>query len=148
MKTENKNNPSADFFDFEIYPISDLKDISNEAEANKSVVVLLKGASQEEIDLLGKIFKAVGKNLETDGCLLNSTSPPTYKGVTDAIDFQKLLVFGIAPKDIGLHLKVKTYQLIPFQNRQLLFSHSLKVIMSDLNKKKMLWGQLQLMFKE
>jgi hypothetical protein len=148
MKTKNKNNPSADFFDFEIYPLSDLKDISKEVDGNKSVVVLLKDANQEEIDLLGKIFKAVGKNLETDGCLLNSSSSPSYKEVTDVIDFKKLLVFGIAPKDIGLHLNVKIYELIPFQHRELLFSHSLKVIMSDLNKKKMLWGQLQLMFKE
>ena len=147
METKNNKNPSSDFFNFEIYRLPELANLSNNIDPSKSIVVLLKGAEEAEIALLSKIFQAVGKNLETGGCVINDRKLPSYKMINSAINFKKLLVFGIAPKDIGLHLNVKAYQLIPFQDRQLLFSHSLEVITNDLAKKKQLWGQLQLMFK-
>ncbi len=147
METKNNNTPSSDFFNFEIYRLPEWANQSNKVDPSKSILVLLKGAEEAEIALLGKIFQAVGKNLETDGCVINDMEWPSYKTIANASNFKQLLVFGIAPTEIGLHLNVKAYQVIAFQERQLLFSHDLKVIANDLAKKKQLWGQLQLMFK-
>lgn len=146
MKKDKKNvNPG--FYKFEIYPHSEQSKINIKGNSNKSIVVILKNASKEDINFLEKVFKAVGKNLETDVFVINDSNLILYKNLIDFVTFEKLLVFGAQPKEIGLHLNIIPYQLVPFQKRTLLFCHSLEVISEDSNKKKQLWEKLQIMFK-
>lgn len=139
--------PSADFFDFEVYQLADSKESESLRKTEKPVVVFLKNAPAEDLALLSKIFQAVGKNMEQDACLVNSSPLPLYSSITANPQVKKVLFFGVNPLEIGLQLQVKAYELLPFQGKQLLFSHNLGVIAQDLDKKKQLWGQLQAMFK-
>lgn len=147
MKHENNMNPTADFFDFEMYNVGNDQKIILEPDATKSIVVLLHQAKKEELELLGKIFQAVGKNILSDAYVINEKEVPSFKTIVQAVEFNKLLVFGLAPQQIGLHVSIGAYQLLHFQNKQILFSHGLTTIATDLNHKKQLWAQLQAMFQ-
>lgn len=139
--------PNNDFFDFEVYHLPNAKEADYLQKIEKPIVVWLKNASEDELALLAKIFQAVGKNMEQDACIINEENLPLYKNITANPHVKKVLFFGVNPHEIGLLMQVKGYMIIPFQGKDLLFSHSLKVIGQDVDKKKQLWGQLQGMFK-
>lgn len=147
MKTTEIKEPSADFYNFAIYKIDALENWTEEQKSEASIIVLLRNADRNELNLLAKIFQAVGKDLAKDAFVINQPEIITYKAINTAFNVKKLLVFGIEPKEIGLHLRINAYQATNFQGLELLFSHNLKTIAEDLAKKKQLWGQLQVMFK-
>lgn len=140
--------PSADFFDFEVYQLPASKESETLSKTEKPVVVFLKNAPAEDLALLSKIFQAVGKNMEQDAYLVNGSDLPLYNNITANPHVQKVLFFGVNPLEVGLQLQAKAYELLPFQGKQLLFSHNLGVIAQDLEKKKQLWGRLQAMFQK
>lgn len=144
--------PSKDFFDFDIYnidkaavPITELK------QQNLSIIVLGEQIGEEELELLYKIMGAIDKQLDRDFVLLNireEEEVPDFKSLAQAIGERKtLLVFGVHPARMGLHIEAKPYQSILFQSHQLLFAHTLTDIAANVNYKKQLWGQLQQLFK-
>lgn len=139
--------PSAVFYDFEVYKVQEDSTWKEGLASNRSIVVLLKEANSADLDLLSKIFQAVGKDLAEEVCVINTTITVPYKKLTELFDLKKVLVFGSTPKEFGLHLNLAIYQTAIFQGVQFLFSDRLETIASDLTKKKQLWGQLQAMFK-
>jgi len=146
---ENTTNiePSAAFYDFEVYQVTENDTWKKGLTVDRSIVVLLKSANSADLDLLSKIFQAVGKNLAEEVCVINTKITIPYKELTELFELKKVLVFGFAPKELGLHLNVKIYQALLFQDVQFLFSDTLEIIANNLAKKKQLWGQLQAMFK-
>lgn len=147
METNNRIEPSAVFYDFEVYQVQENATWQEELTQNRSIVVLLKEANLADLELLSKIFQAVGKNLEEEVCVINTAISISYKELIKKNDPTKVLAFGITPKEFGLHLNIATYQTLTFQGVQFLFSEGLETIASDLSKKKQLWGQLQVLFK-
>lgn len=147
MEINKKIEPSAVFYDFEVYKVAEDSTWKEGIVKDKSIVVLLKKANSEDLDLLSKIFQAVGKNLAEEVCVINTTVTVPYKELTELFDLKKVLVFGISPKEFGLHLNIDIYKTLVFQQVQFLFSDALETIASNLPKKKQLWGQLQAMFK-
>jgi hypothetical protein len=147
MEINNIIEPSDVFYDFEVYKVEENTAWKEGLARDRSIVVLLKEANSADLDLLSKIFQAVGKNLAEEVCVINTIITIPYKELTELFDLKKVLIFGFTPKDIGLHLNVAIYQSLVFQEVQLLFSHELETIANDLSKKKQLWGQLQAMFK-
>ena len=147
MKINNTIEPSAVFYDFEVYKVEESATWKKGLSQDRSIVVLLKDANSADLDLLSKIFQAVGKNLAEEVCVINTIITIPYKELTELFDLKKVLVFGFTPKEIGLHLNVAIYQSLIFQEVQFLFSDELETIANDLSKKKQLWGQLQAMFK-
>ena len=142
---QNENIPGKAFFDFEIY--SGLNYAENpHCEEQKSIAVLMKNASEADLLFLSKILAAVKLDIDKDILLINSSSLPAFNQFKKVPSIDKLLVFGILPAEIGLHFKVKPYSLIDFNNFSFLFVHALKDISEDVNKKKMLWQQLQVLF--
>lgn len=147
MEITNIIEPSAVFYDFEVYKVEENKTWKEGLDQNRSIVVVLKDADAADLDLLSKIFQAVGKNLAEDVCVINTTITMSYKELTELFELKKVLVFGFTPKAFGLHLNLSIYQTLVFQEVQFLFSDDLKIIANNLAKKKQLWGQLQAMFK-
>ena len=146
MKTNNEKYPSTDFFNFEVYPFPKSSDWQLKNPTNVKIAVLLQNASEDDLVLLAKIFKAVGKDSKEDVLCINDSNVVAYKDLIAQHDVEKILVFGMQPKTIGLHLKCSIYQIIRFQEREIIFAHSLAEIASDLNKKKQFWSQLQVLF--
>jgi hypothetical protein len=56
---------------------------------------------------------------------------------------QFILVFGINPEQIGLHINHLAYKPIRHYNSTILFCHSLEAIHFDVNMKKRLWNVLK-----
>jgi hypothetical protein len=147
MEINNNIEPSAVFYDFKVYKVQEDSAWEEGLTRDRSIVVLLKGANSADLDLLSKIFQAVGKNLAEEVCVINTTITIPYKKLTELFELKKVLVFGFTPEEFGLHLNVNIYQTLVFQGVQFLFSDELETIASNLPKKKQLWGQLQAMFK-
>ncbi|CAA6802001.1 MAG: Unknown protein [uncultured Aureispira sp.] len=147
MEITNKTEPSGAFYDFEVYKVTEDATWKEGLTKDRSIVVLLKNANSVDLDLLSKIFQAVGTNLAEEVCVINTKITIPYKELTELFELKKVLVFGFTPKEVGLHLNVTIYQTLLFQKVQFLFSDTLETIASNLSKKKQLWGQLQGMFK-
>lgn len=147
MEKTNTIEPSAAFYDFEVYKVAEDNTWKDGLTEDRSIVVLLKDANSENLDLLSKIFQAVGKNIAEEVCIINTTITIPYKELTELFDLKKVLIFGFTPKEFGLHLNVGIYQTLTFQKVQFLFSDELEIIANNLPKKKQLWTQLQAMFK-
>ena len=56
---------------------------------------------------------------------------------------QKVISFGISPKDIGLQINPSAYRLIEMEALKLVFSHKISSLNSDKQKKIKLWNTLQ-----
>jgi hypothetical protein len=147
MEKTNTIEPSAVFYDFEVYKVAEDNTWKDGLSKDRSIVVLLKDANSENLDLLSKIFQAVGKNLAEEVCIINTIITIPYKELTELFELKKVLIFGFTPKEFGLHLNVDIYQTLIFQKVQFLFSDELEIIANNLPKKKQLWAQLQTMFK-
>lgn len=145
---KNKNiEPSPLFYDFEVYKITEDCSWKEKINKDRSIVVVVKHANSANLNLLNKIFKAVGKDMTAEVCVINTTTDIVYKDLVPLFDLRKVLVFGLSPKDFGLHINIDIYQTIVFQKVQFLFSDNLETIANNLPKKKQLWAQLQAMFK-
>ena len=59
---------------------------------------------------------------------------------------KSIILFGIDPIEMGLHLKIAPYQLLNWNDLKILYADKLESILSDKNKKALLWRELQLMF--
>lgn len=147
MKKNKNIEPSSAFYNFQVYDIEENSTWKEGINSSLSIVVLLKNATTEDLNLLGKIFQAVGRNIEEEVCVINTLTTVSYKELATLFHLEKVLVFGIHPKEFGLHLNIDIYQTFIFQEVQFLFSDTLQVIASNLPKKKLLWAQLQAMFK-
>ncbi|MCP4438157.1 MAG: hypothetical protein GY810_04365 [Aureispira sp.] len=144
--------PNKDFFDFKVYPMPNLNDkhqLQLSGENAKKTLVLCKTINTDLGAFLSKILSAVKYNMEKDVALYNGASLPflpSFVQFKKTIDFDNLLCFGYAPKDLGLHIQVAAYQKTAWQDHQLLFSHDLPNIMDNQQQKKALWVALQQMF--
>ena len=143
-----ETNPSKDFLNFTVYPsLEKVVDLAAITPTTKEVVIVTQEVEENEIQLLTKIMQAVNKSVETDTCWLQADGIHSYQAISSQIEFEILLVFGILPKDMGLHLQIRPYQIVQFQGKKMLFVHGLDEVAQNVNYKKQLWGQLQLLFK-
>ncbi|MCH2022846.1 MAG: hypothetical protein MK207_10250 [Saprospiraceae bacterium] len=145
MKKEKKLI-NLDFLNFEIFPNTESSTFHIKENRNKDIVVASKSISEEEMNFLDQVIKAVGKKIDTDVFVIKNLNLIPYKQLTDLLSFKKLLVFGMQPKEIGLQVSINPYQIFSFDKRLILFCHSLNDISRDNNKKKQLWEKLQIMF--
>jgi len=147
MDTNNNQEPSSHFFDFDVYHFPDFIAQDDMAYQGQSIAVFIQDATADELTLLGKIFQALGKDLNKDVWIVNDSKIISYTTLSELKGLEYLLIFGIAPKVMGLNVAVQLYQPLSFQNYQILLAHRLAVIGADPNKKRQLWGPLQTMLK-
>lgn len=137
-----KKRPTLDFLDFDIYPL-----VSNEAykleKYNKQpIIIVTESLEEEELSFLEKIMSAVGKKISEDIFLIHKKDI-LYKDIKRYSSFDVLLIFGLAPKQIGLHINAIPYKISLFQEKKILFVDKLATIENNDNYKKQLWSQLQ-----
>lgn len=103
--------------------------------------------NSDERLLLQKILAAV--KLSEDDVLiatLRDIKRVSFNGFISQNKFDKLLFFGIEPKQLGWHIEVLPYQKAHFMEKDTLFAESLATIKVNETAKKKLWGQLQTIF--
>ena len=97
---------------------------------------------------LTKIIAAVKYDLKRDTllCVLPIDEKLSMQTILKKHPAQKILIFGIEPKTIALHLQLPAYQVIEWNNLQLLQADSLSKINGQNKLKGALWNALQQMF--
>lgn len=62
-------------------------------------------------------------------------------------DARKIILLGVSPIQVGLNLKSISNKIIEIGNKQYLHTFSTDEIMKDIQKKKMMWAEVQKMIK-
>jgi len=75
--------------------------------------------------------------LSKDEATMASVIMPTYKDV---------ILFGISPERAGFNIEYKPYHIVQFEQRRLLYCDHLQEIVTNVQKKQLLWTKLQEMF--
>lgn len=129
-------------------PESILEDTQGENHKKVLVVCQDTEANPELLGLLKKILGAVQLDIDKDITLLRAKKGTSYSfiGARTKIAFERMLVFGLPPTQLGLNIQTQTYAIITIENCQLLFSDALTLIASDKRLKAALWSNLQLLF--
>ena len=146
---------NSDFLDFKLFPIAEPKILLKQSigENNKGLlVIILEDETRPELlPFLTKILAAVQYNLEADAKVLKITNQTVFSLMNVCSQLEKevkdVIFFGQHPKQVGLNLQVKKYQPIAIGGERILFADDLAEVHDDLEKKKLLWGCLQAIFK-
>jgi hypothetical protein len=120
----------------------------NEPEPLPGLVVLTaKPTSGEEKILLDKMLIAC--KLSPSAAILYHISEraPDYREITELPPLSVILLFGVAPLQIGLPMDFPPYQVQQHQGKTFLASDSLSNLMEDAAAKKKLWDCLRKIFK-
>lgn len=140
---------SKDFIDFEIFALPDENisdfELKNPQELNTLVAIPEAEKQAQLIELLTNILKAAKLNVDQQVHTLALTSDQGFSfiQIQSKIGFEKALLFGIKPTELGINLELQPYQPIPFQGCIFLLVDKLSDIQQDTNKKKALWNALQ-----
>ena len=120
--------------------------IIKEGACKNQLLIVARSAdlTAESRKTLSQILNAIKYNLE-DSCMLaladdQSISINSY---IHQYDIQKVISFGVSPKDIGLQINVGAYRLIEMEALKLVFSHKISDLNADKQKKIKLWNTIQ-----
>ncbi|MDN5199733.1 hypothetical protein QQ008_00125 [Fulvivirgaceae bacterium BMA10] len=120
-------------------------------ENKKGILVLVNHQTEaflekEDEVLLSKILQSVKLSFE-DIALVNAHALDDQLGLLKEISYKKIVSFGVEDLNFAItQSSVKHYDLVPLNDGKLLLADSLKVISSDVEKKKKLWGGLKELF--
>jgi len=148
MQKEN-NILSGNFLDFDIFAVSDqnlsLKGLDQSNQFNSLVVYTPEAENETEQKFLSNILGAVKLDMSKDVFLLKTTAKQgfSFSRLKTVASFEKILLFGLEAKHLGIHLDLKPYQPMQFQSHTFLTAHPLAEIQADVNKKRALWTCLQ-----
>ncbi|NND31751.1 MAG: hypothetical protein HKN76_04110 [Saprospiraceae bacterium] len=99
------------------------------------------------MELLRKILKAIEIDLDQDTFQILSGSGNSFY-LSDMLpsssnDPKIIFSFGVSPQDLGMEIKLTHNRPFKLIGHRFLFSHSLKDINSDSEKKRELWKAIQ-----
>ena len=140
---------SSDFIDFKIFACADGKNASEQPSitGNGNTLIVMYATENEESNLsfLSKILSAVKLDLSKDVSLIKATPKDrlSFISLKTNSTIEKVILFGIQPKHLGINIDLKAYTPTAFQDCVFLLTHDLGAIESDTNKKKALWSCLQ-----
>jgi len=99
--------------------------------------------------LLEKILAAVNLKFPEDLLILRKTpnEPFSFSALMSRVQLEKILVFGLAPQQLGLQIIVHNYQPFQLNNCTFLFADDLKIIAADKLLKVRLWEALKHIFQ-
>lgn len=116
----------------------------------KRVAVVIRDESQspENTDFLKKVLLAAGLDLEKDTLQLaiKHGESVSFLPLAKTKQAERILVFGILPNQIGLHINCPLYEPVQFYGVELLFAHDLDELKPDTTLKRQLWQALQQLF--
>ena len=142
------------FYDFEIYrsPDTNIPPEYLRGDNEKKLLIVIKNEddSEENISLLTKILYAVKLNLKQDVLLLSNPKEKIF-GINKMMQngvVNKILIFGINPKEMGLSISTQMYQVFTISAQQVLIAHPIDQIRQKQDLKKALWSALQKFFPQ
>lgn len=138
------NNPPTTYFDFDFFPVShQLPEV--EGEGARGLLIIHQSATEEALNLLQNILNAIGLDMKKHSFRIVTTSQDQLRFVSlqKKLDFDKVLVFGCTPKDLGLHLRWANYQRYSLCEYDFLFADPLDALQEQVPLKKKLWSAIQ-----
>lgn len=126
-----------------------LLEIARGEFARRVLVVMLEESSHPgNLEFVIKILTAAGLDLEKD-TLFAPVAMAESALVLPALKTKhpdQVLVFGLAPGQLGLNIQASFYKPVSFLGATFLFSEKLSVIEPDKSRKTNLWQALRQMF--
>ncbi|MEO7175347.1 MAG: hypothetical protein ABIV51_05820 [Saprospiraceae bacterium] len=124
-------------------------DINITGENQKGLVVVYRSEkSQKEAKLfLEKIVSAIKMDPDRDAKFIYL--PPKHSISLFSMNIEpinQILLFGISPAEIGIHILFETYTNFPVQKSRLFVCHSVDLLAENVELKKGLWTKLQNIF--
>ncbi len=97
---------------------------------------------------LKKILAALKLELDRDTIYttLEMGEPASFCQLLKKKGIEKMVVFGLSPRQFGLAFEAKLYEPIAFYGCKFLFSEKLSLIETDQERKAKLWAALKSMF--
>ncbi|MCB0560878.1 MAG: hypothetical protein H6573_30480 [Lewinellaceae bacterium] len=143
--------------DFSLFPLSDWRQFNERLSGNNArrvLIVLERLESDSELmDFLGKILSAVQLNLEEDTLLLRLTKGEniSFSRLSQVQPVRYVLLFGIAPRQLGLHFSLPPGQPMRFGETYFLHTSALLDIFEERKAKARpkagaLWNNLKQLF--
>ena len=112
------------------------------------VFVLSEPEHPGNAGFLKKILAAAGLDLDTDALLVEVSSSDRVSFLPAVKDKHAghILVFGLSPKQLGLHAEIPAFLPYPFYGATFLFADKLSVLEPDKTLKAKLWQALRQLF--
>jgi hypothetical protein len=122
-------------------------DLEYEGGFEKGVLVVYQGnsLSPELHALLFKILNAVGCSLKDIALASSDSLESTPLSDVMAMNPNKIILFGNFRHDIMIQKK-SNYEIINHEGVEYLFADDLKILFENINLKKSLWNELQVLF--
>ena len=104
--------------------------------------------SLDNIDFLKKVLAAAQLDLDGDTFFAEvpEAEPLDMAAALRIKPATQVLVFGIPPRQLGLHVEAPLFQPFSFYNTTWLFADALSILAPDKTKKGLLWTALKTMF--
>ena len=143
--------------DFYLFPLSDWRQLNERLSGNNARHVLIvlehRESDSELTDFLGKILSAVKLNLQEDTFLLKLTKGEniSFSNFSQVQPVRHVLLFGIAPRQLGLHFSLPLNQPMRLGDTVFLFTHPILDIFEERKaesrpKAGALWKNLKQLF--
>ena len=138
------------FFDYKIIRIPEIEEFSatlQGANEKATLILYVNDGWEESYEYLQKIITATGLDINKDA-IYSSTQPnqalPTLAQLAATHTIQKVILFGINPKRLGIHATIKLYTTTDFYGFKILVSDPLSAIKPSKERREALWGELKL----
>lgn len=126
-----------------------------EGENAREILLLFKKDEDPAIkEFLLRMMRAAGVELNKDTYFagIEQGFEPSFAQLWHLVPFQKLLIFGIKPQAIGLHLEYTLYQPIVFRDKTILISDCLRDLSEERarngkERSGALWAAMKEIFK-
>ena len=121
-------------------------DILSEGTSRNELLIVAKAIdlTPENRKTLSDMLNAIKYNLEDSTMiLLDEGESVSINSYLHQHDIKKVISFGLSAKDIGLQIAAGAYRLIEMEELNLVFSHTLRDLNADKQKKIALWRTIQ-----
>lgn len=127
----------SDFLDFHLFSLTDWRQMENRLSGGNRRGVLLVIDQQDDqkelTDFLGKILSAVQIDMEEDALLLKITKGEniSFSHFARAHTVHHALLFGVPPRQLGLHFAPPPQHPIAFGGRYFLYTSALQALFEE-----------------
>jgi hypothetical protein len=141
------------YLDYKVFVVSDTSKINEKLSGDNGKYILIVTSEDDDAEMvtfLEKILTAVKIQLQTDCLILrgmDSSDFPSFSDIVKNHKIDKALVFGFKASDLGLVFQTPQYFITEILDYKFLFVDNLSIIFKQVEKKKALWDNLQLLFQ-
>jgi hypothetical protein len=130
---------------FEIPESQDHPDVAGNGVKQLWIITRFDTFGEDERTTLTNMMKAIHYDITEDvSTIILKASEIVVLPSKDSI--KNLILFGILPKDAGLNIDFKKYEILVSESYRILVCDDIKLINATPALKKMLWTRLQEMF--